>query len=143
MARGKRADRASRPKDDDDDPRTALRSAFQRRVERGRYHELLSPQIRALMQTGATIRGVDEELGAVRYALQKLIAEEPDAAKLATGVARLTSASVQAMKLGQMLGDAADASLADLLNEILIEMEEESRAKREAAECAETPKLGP
>jgi hypothetical protein len=128
---------------DDEDPREALRASFQRRVDRGRYDELLSPQIRSLMQTGAAIRGLDEELGAIRFALAKLLAEETDAGKLAAGVARLTSASVQAMKLGQVLGDATDASLADLFNEILIEMEEESRAKREAAERAGTPVLGP
>lgn len=129
--------------ENDEDPRDALRAAFQRRVDRGRYDELLSPQIRALMQAGAAIHGLDEELGAIRYALQKLMAEEQDANKLAAGIARLTSASVQAMKLGQVLGDATDASLADLLNEILIDMEETSRAKREAAERAATPRMGP
>ena len=108
---------------DDEDPRKELQAAFQRRVDRGRYDELLSPQIRALLQAGATIRGLDEEFGAIRFALAKLIAEEQDASKLATGIARLTSASVQAMKLGQVLGDASDASLADLFNEILSEFD--------------------
>jgi hypothetical protein len=122
MARGPRFERD--PWSDDEDPRKELQAAFQRRVDRGRYDELLSPQIRALLQAGATIRGLDEELGAIRFALAKLIAEEQDASKLAAGIARLTSASVQAMKLGQLLGDASDASLADLFNEILSEIDD-------------------
>lgn len=117
---------------DDDDPRETLRAAFQRRVQSGSYEELIKPEVRALMQTGATIRGVDEELGAIRFALAKLLAEEPDATRLATGVARLTSASVQIVKLGQALGDAADESLAELLDGILIDLEQESREEREA-----------
>lgn len=123
MAHGTRYVPGRWSEDEEDDPRKELRAAFERRVDRGRYDELLSPQIRALMQSGAAIRGLDEELGAIRYALQKLMAEEQDANKLAAGIARLTSASVQAMKLGQMLGDASDASLADLFNEILSEFD--------------------
>jgi transposase len=110
--------------EDDEDPREALQATFQRRVACGRYDELLNPEVRALIQTGAGIRGLDEELGAIRYALQKLIAEEPDAGRLAAGIARLTSASVQVMKLGQALGDATDASLSDLLNEILADLDD-------------------
>ncbi len=120
MARGTQFQPAPLP--EDDDPRKALQDAFQRRVDRGRYDELLRPQVRELMRAGAAIHGLDEELGAIRFALQKLMAEETDANKLAAGIARLTSASVQAMKLGQALGNASDASLADLFNEILAEM---------------------
>jgi hypothetical protein len=105
-------------------PHDAAREAFQERVERGRYDELLADPLRGILRDGAAIRGLDEELGAIRFALAKLLAEELDASKLAAGVARLTSASVQAMKLGQALGDATDASLSDLLNEILADLDE-------------------
>ena len=55
-----------------------------------------------------------------------------DAGKLASGVARLTSAAVQAMRMGQSIADETDESLADLLNEILIELEQESQVARAA-----------
>jgi hypothetical protein len=123
MARGIRfePDTAERARDD---PYDAVREAFQERVGRGRYDDLLADSLRAILREGAAIRGLDEELGAIRFALAKLLAEELDAGKLAAGVARLTSASVQAMKVEHALGDATDASLSDLLNEILADLDE-------------------
>jgi hypothetical protein len=108
------------------------RERFRERVERGRYDELLDLPVRKVLREGAAIRGLEEELGALRFALAKLLAEELDASKLAAGVARLTSAAVQAMKLGQAIGDATDESLADLLNRILIDLEAESQVARAA-----------
>ena len=123
------------PKDSDEspsDPIPELRERFQDRVARGRYADLLHPPLRIVLRQGAAIRGVEEELGAIRFALAKLLVEEQDASKLAAGVARLTSASVQAMKLGQSISDETDASLADLLNQILIDLEKESQVARAA-----------
>lgn len=115
-----------------DDPVAELKSQFRERLERGQYDGLLDPSLRAVLREGAAIRGVNEELGAIRFALAKLLTEEGDAGKLAAGVARLTTAAVQAMRMSQTLADETDQSLADLLNEILIEMEEESRVARAA-----------
>ncbi len=88
--------------------------------------------MRDVLREGAALRGVNEELGAIRFALAKLLAEEQDASKLAAGVARLTSAAVQAMKMGQSISDETDESLADLLNQILIDLEKESQVARAA-----------
>ena len=115
-----------------DDPQVELRAQFRERIRQGNYDALLDPSVRMLLREGAAIRGMDEELGAIRFALAKLLAEELDASKLAAGVARLTSAAVQAMKMGQALGDETDESLADLLNEILIDLEKESQVVRAA-----------
>ena len=114
------------------DPVAEQRELFRKRVELGRYEDLLDLPVRKVLREGAAIRGVDEELGAIRFALAKLLAEEQDASKLAAGVARLTSSAVQAMKLGQAMGDATDESLADLLNQILIDLEKESYVARAA-----------
>ncbi len=115
---------ADAPSGEGADPQAESRERFRERVAAGRYGELLDEPVRRVLREGAAVRGVDEELGAIRFALAKLLAEELDAGKLAAGVARLTSAAVQAMKLGQTLGDAADASLVELLHEILSDLEE-------------------
>lgn len=114
------------------DAREANRERFREAVETGRYDALLDSSMWAVLREGAAIRGVDEELGAIRFALAKLLAEELDASKLASGVARLTSAAVQAMRMGQSISDETDESLADLLNEILIDLEKESQVARAA-----------
>lgn len=88
--------------------------------------------MRDVLREGAAIRGLDEELGAIRFALAKLLSEEQDANKLAVGVARLTSSAVQALKQGQTIADEADESLADVLNQILIDLEKESQVARAA-----------
>lgn len=120
------------PTEHAEDPRLELREQFRERVRQGDYDALLDAPLRNLLRDGAAIRGVEEELGAIRFALAKLLAEELDASKLAAGVARLTSAAVQAMKMDQAIGDETDESLADLLNEILIDLEKESRVARAA-----------
>ncbi len=105
------------------DPRVELRDRFRERVESGRYADLLDERVRRVLREGAAIPGLDEELGAIRFALAKLLAEELDASKLAAGVARLTSAAVQAMKLDRVRGDAAETSLAELIEEILVDLD--------------------
>lgn len=109
--------------DDTETTRTALRERFQERIDSGRYDELLPETMQRVLRDGAAIRGLDGELGAIRFALAKLLAEETDAGKLARGVARLTSAAVQTMKFGQTLGDTVDASLAEVLQEILTDLD--------------------
>lgn len=108
------------------DTQAVLRERFRTRIAAGRYDDLFDVPVRNVLREGAAIRGLDEELGAIRFALAKLLAEELDASKLAAGVARLTSAAVQTMKLDQSMGDSADRSLADVLNEILIDLEREN-----------------
>ena len=130
MGRGVRFEKG--PDTFEGDPVDEQRERFRERVELGRYDDLLDLPVRKVLREGAAIRGIDEELGAIRFALAKLLAEELDASKLAAGVARLTSAAVQAMKLGQAMGDATDESLADLLNQILIDLEKESHVARAA-----------
>lgn len=91
------------PTEHAEDPRLELREQFRERVRQGDYDALLDAPLRNLLRDGAAIRGVEEELGAIRFALAKLLAEELDASKLAAGVARLTSAAVQAMKMDQAM----------------------------------------
>lgn len=103
--------------------RTEAQERFSDGIEIGNYEALLTEPVRKILREGAAIRHLDEELGAIRFALAKLLAEELDANKLATGVARLTTAAVQTMKFGQSPGAVSDASLAKLLDEIMTDLD--------------------
>lgn len=116
----------------EDETGLEFRERFRARVGQGRYDELLDEPLQSILRAGAAVRGLEEELGAIRFALAKLLAEEQDAGKLAAGVARLTSAAVQATRLGQSIAQDDDASLADQLNQIFIDLEKESRVARAA-----------
>ncbi|MCA9860688.1 MAG: hypothetical protein KC438_13250 [Thermomicrobiales bacterium] len=109
-----------------------LRERFRELMDRGSYDGLFAASVRSVLDEGAAIPGVTEELGAIRIALAKLLAEEPDANKLAAGVARLASASVQLLKIGQARTDDDGESLASVIDQILIDLEREEREAREA-----------
>jgi hypothetical protein len=49
-----------------------------------------------MLRSAAAEPGLETEIGAVRIALLRLLDEEADPARLATGVARLTAVAVQA-----------------------------------------------
>jgi len=67
--------------------------------------------------------GLSEEIGALRFVLQRLLAEEDDLARLAAGVARIASVVVQAAKAQQtMTGNRSD-ELAEALMRALIDLD--------------------
>jgi hypothetical protein len=67
--------------------------------------------------------GLNEEIGALRFVLQRLLAEEDDLARLAAGVARIASVVVQAAKAQQsMTGNRSD-ELADALMRALADLD--------------------
>ncbi|HEV2107018.1 MAG TPA: hypothetical protein VGR16_02005, partial [Thermomicrobiales bacterium] len=58
--------------------------------------DLFDTALARIIAQAAAQQGLDDEIGAVRYALARLLAEERDASRLALGVARLTRAAVAA-----------------------------------------------
>lgn len=108
------------------------RASFQQRVRHGEYQSLYDASIRVLIEQGAAIEGIEQELGAVRFALAKLMAEEEDAGKLAIGVARLASATVQLLKVIKPAATDSDEPAIASLNRILIDLERDARAARES-----------
>jgi hypothetical protein len=105
------------------------RKLFRERVARGDYDQLYDPSLRMLMKNGA-IKGIEEELGAIRYALAKLLSEEQDASKLATGVARLASAAERLIRVVKPNAEESGDAVITAINQILIDLEKEARAAR-------------
>jgi hypothetical protein len=112
------------------------RKLFRERVARGDYNQLYDPAMRLLMKDGAAIKGIDEELGAVRYALAKLVNEEEDAGKLAAGVARLASAAERLLRVVKPNADESSDNVITAINQILIDLERDARAARQAGRPA-------
>ena len=91
------------------DRRAVAIREFQERLAGGEYRALFEPALSEVMHQAAEARALVDEIGAVRVALAKLLAEEEDASKLASGVARLASVAIQAAKAQRTLsGEAAD-----------------------------------
>ncbi len=72
----------------------------------------------------------------LRIAMRRVLTEEEDPAKMAHGLAKLSGALGRAIVLQEnrerTQGQDEEESLADLLNEILIDLEKESRVARAA-----------
>jgi hypothetical protein len=103
--------------------RRARREAFEARLAGGDYRQLLGPELNQIMRQAAAADGVDDELGALRYAMMRVLAEETDPERLAKSVAKLGQASIAAVRAKRLLaGQTADA-LTDAITNILMELE--------------------
>lgn len=66
---------------------------FRERRASGEYGALFDDALRAILEDAGDELTTTDELGAVRYALAKLLAEEDDPRQLSMGVARLVGAA--------------------------------------------------
>jgi hypothetical protein len=96
----RRADRQN-----DEERRVALAEGFRRRVEAGEYRELLDGRLRRVMEQGAARDGLAEEMGAARFVLMRLLAEEEDLGKLALGVSRIITAAARVARARKAIGE--------------------------------------
>ncbi|MEA2527756.1 MAG: hypothetical protein QOF73_4983, partial [Thermomicrobiales bacterium] len=71
--------------------RVELAEGFRRRLERGDYRALLDERLREVMAQAAEQRGLAEEVGALRFAMARLLAAEEDPGALALGISRLAT----------------------------------------------------
>jgi hypothetical protein len=104
-----------------------LRTQFEERVKTGEYAALFDEQLTKVLREAAAAlaqRGLVEEIGALRYVLARLLAEEKELSVLTASVTRVTSVAVQAARAQRAIsGDVADG-LTSALTQILTELDE-------------------
>lgn len=105
---------------------------FRALLASGDYDVLLGPGLRGVLGGAAADEGLEAEIGALRLALARLLQEEEDPSRLATGVARVAGVAVQAARLRRLPG-AGDA-LRDALSQGLADYEAEQAARESEAE---------
>lgn len=82
------------------EPRQGL-AAFRERLAAGDYNALLGPGLQGTLRGAAADSGLEAEIGALRLALARLLQEEDDPSRLASGIARVAGVSVQAARQRQ------------------------------------------
>ena len=124
----------SRPQSDDQTDATDQRrlALFRKRLEAGNYDAILGLGLRRTLRGAAADSGLEAETGALRLALVRLLTDESDPSRLAAGVARLTTVSVQVARLRNAPDADLDAIRAHLIRELdAIELEQaEERARQ-------------
>jgi hypothetical protein len=109
------------------DERVTRRVEFLERLEKGEYAALFDENMsRVIVQAAQAMkeRGPDDEIGALRFVMAKLLAEEDDPAKLASSVARVVTAAMQAARASRAIGGETAEGLTGALTQILAELDE-------------------
>ena len=123
VARVEEAGGGEREAEERKDPEgTPAAERFRRRLARGDYRALLDERVREVMAQGAAERGVAEEMGAIRFALLRLLAEEADPARLSLGVGRLATASARLARIGREM-EQDEGLLTEAIGQILRELD--------------------
>lgn len=109
------------------DEQEQRRQAFLERLEKGEYAALFDENLsRVIAQAAQAMkeRGPDDEIGALRFVMARLLAEEPDVTKLASSVTRVVTAAMQAARTGRTIGGETAEGLTGALTQILAELDE-------------------
>ncbi len=114
------ADRLAR---EDGERRRANADAFRERVEGGDYRQLFGGKLGRLMAQAAEEKGVGDELGALRYCMARLMAEEEDPVTLAKSIARIASVSIQAARAQRAIQGHLAEGLTEAITQILVELD--------------------
>ena len=112
---------------------SAAAEKFRRRLARGQYRELFDAPLMRILNQAAGQSQLDDELGAVRYALARLLAEEADASRLALGVARLAHASVATSRERRESAPPKSDGLTEAMTRVLKEIEEQEELEAATA----------
>ncbi|CAN5606645.1 hypothetical protein BH09CHL1_BH09CHL1_02260 [soil metagenome] len=94
---------------------------FQERLAQGNYRSLLDPEVWDAIDSAGAERGLSNEIGLLRVVLVRLLSEEPDASRLAQGVARVTGVLVQAARAQRAISGESAEGLAEAVTQILME----------------------
>jgi len=111
-----------------------IQESFAERLSAGDYASLITPGLRDALRQAAADAGLEAEIGALRVALLRLLQEERDPSRMATGIARVAGVALQAFRQ-QQAGRAAATELQLLVVERLltIEAEQDAGQAQEAA----------
>ncbi len=78
---------------------------FRRQVERGEFAALFAGRMKELFDEHGRAGAFDDEIGALRIAMMRLLLEESDPARLAKGLSQVTNATVRAVKAQQEIDE--------------------------------------
>ena len=99
---------------------------FEQRLASKNYLALFDPRVIRVMNDAAAHlekNGLGDEIGALRFVMARLLAEEEDITRLAGNVSRLVSVTVQAAKARRAISGEVANGLIEALTTILVELE--------------------
>ncbi|HET9661711.1 MAG TPA: hypothetical protein VFP05_15395 [Thermomicrobiales bacterium] len=131
-----RREEAAERREEEAERRAELRKRFQERLAQGGYDGLIDGPVQTVIEEAAAIQGIDQELGAVRFALAKVLNDVEDANQLASSVARLAACTAQLLRVVRPTARESEGELIATLNQMMVDLEKEARAARAAGRPA-------
>src|SRR5215218_10332073 len=119
---------------EDEERRREVAEGFRKRVERGEYGALLDGRMQEVLMQAAAREGLEEEMGAARYVLARLLVEEEDIGKQALGVSRIITAASRVARARKAIGPGQEDTLTAFINERLREIHEVDLERRREVE---------
>ncbi len=108
--------------------------AFRQQVLRGEYAAVFSSKFEEMLAETGQEHDLTGEIGMLRIAMRRVLTEEEQPARMAHGLAKLSGALGRAIFLQEQRertqGEDSEERLADVLNQILIDLEKESQQVR-------------
>jgi hypothetical protein len=95
---------------------------FQQRLERGSYRDLFDQRIASVIERAGSEGSLNDEIGALRLVLARVLAEEEDPVRLATSIPRIVDAVVRAVRAQRTLSGTMAEDLTEALTQMLIEL---------------------
>jgi hypothetical protein len=99
---------------------------FRRRLADGTYQELVGKRLAATIKEAAQAAGVDDEIGALRVVMARLLGElqtDRDPLKVAGAIVRIAAATIAAQRAKRLISGQAADDLTDAISTILEELE--------------------
>lgn len=102
------------------DDRQLLFDRFRAALSAGNFNAIVGRGPRRTLRAAAADTSLEPEIGALRLALLRLLNEERDPARLAAGIARLSSVAIQAARLRSGTDTGCDQFRQTFLRELEI-----------------------
>lgn len=109
----------------DETPENESEDEFKRRLLQREYRQLYDAGMPEVMAQAAGASGLTDEIGILRVVLARLLMTEGDPNQLAESVARVAGVAVQAARAQRVIGGTRGESIADAINVILAELDDE------------------
>lgn len=97
---------------------------FRQRAKHGQFDRLLEVPTKRMLDQAAAIKGFEIEIGALRFGLMRVLAEETDPTRLALALARLSNAGVRARQANadveEERGEETEAEWLDRVSEAML-----------------------
>lgn len=109
---------------DTGDDAAERRRLFEMQMESGNFRDLLGPTLERLIKQASEEHGIDDEAGALKYALKYVLMTETDPMRLTQALTKITAASANVARTRKLLTGATADKMTEAITTILLGLDQ-------------------